>query len=333
MEKKNSYSVYGIITLIIFVLLIVLYYYYYERPTMLKDISYTEKSMIKKDKDSHDIYVTLSHKEDKISLENNQALLIYGIIPRNCVYFSIDAYDEKNVVLNNFSSSMIDNNNKDEIELALILTRNSRLTKEIEYHFIKETRRLKKMERRVKFVYFPIPDNCKDITWKYKIILNDKDEKIPLMKYRIYEKEKIKYRPYKVEKKEKKIKEEIKRNEEFASIPLYISQENSDYLKIHTNEMKIDKRALVKIFAVDHAINQTSIFSSLFIHKGDKILSYVTGNYKSNSGAKKFIVNEFSFIAENGENIYIEENIFYHPNEKIVDTDSIIPFYMTIDTM
>jgi hypothetical protein len=339
-----SYSVYGIITLIVFIILIILYYYYYERPRLSKDMSYKEGAMLKNPEDSHDIYITLvptykaekAEKKEKIHLEDYQSIFIYGVIPKNCVYFSITAYC-KDKIIDTFSSSMIDYT-KDEIELGLIMGRNARLNKEVEYHFIKETRRLKKMERRIKLVTFPLHQSCRDITWKYKIILNDKDEKLPEIKYRIYQNKKLKFRPYKMEKKWlNEMRSEIKRQKDItslfpvdASTPLYMTQESPDYVKISTNEMKMGKRCLIKIFAMDHAKSQISIFSSIFIHKGKEILSYVTGNYKINSGQKRIIFNEFSFIAEKNEDIYIEENVFYHPDKKIVDTEAIVPFYMSI---
>ena len=89
-----DYSIFGILILFIVIILILIYIYFYESDKKY-DLNYTEGNF-SKNKENLLAENYLSFDKDKILLRDNNAILIYGNVPRIYDYWSIETFlDDK----------------------------------------------------------------------------------------------------------------------------------------------------------------------------------------------------------------------------------------------
>lgn len=317
-------QIYGIIIILILIALFIIYYFYYEDNSKQIKLHSDNIDFEKIKKLKNSTYFST----DKLTIEYNQAIVLEGEIPKNYIYWGINAYDcyTNNPISLPISSSNYFSKYPGE-KIIIILTPNFYLYEEIRISLKNE-----------KIVPILIPTDIYKITKEYNLVLhvisNSEFDKMPIFKAKIYFSPNINQNLKKVENVEI-YNFETKNEKDILSydnwelycfelipsynnvflnpehIPLFPSYEITE---LSTDNFICLENSTFYIFAIDHCASKMSLYSWIEIYVNDVLQeTYVTGNYKySQPRSETVIVNNLKFNITSNSKVKITEKILYN---------------------
>ena len=324
---RYSSQVFAVIALIIVVILIVLYIYYYEAGENIH-LNYLKGDL----EISDDIFETselnpykvpfFENKEGPFEMKKNEAILIYGTIPKGYMYWSIAGYlysvKDEHPILSPVGDVISSAENKfisPGDSIAVVFTSNYNMYEEIALRF-REEKDIKNLK--IKIIPLIIDDFDKLINPKYTIIfstaLRNKYEKVPDFKCRYYTSDNIK-ESFVSGIKNEEVKEEgvnysekdlvsediwnvksvemVKREGHKIVREVGIHNEevavkcfNKDAAYIISDEIKLKDNEFIVVVAVNHFSSKICLFSNITFYNSKNVFyTHVTGD----STSKKFI--------------------------------------------
>lgn len=351
------------IILIVLLILIALTYLYIKTKVKKSEYSYMNGSFLPAPEISEhsDIFEQQkiyfkNYKDDAIYLSDENAIVIFGDIPKNVSYFSFCPYIYDTCCPIGHPMSIADHQSyAPDDNFIIIITSNMNiyldLKIELKYEF----------KEKIKFIPLFIPEDILKNNQRFTVIANfirkNKDIDIPQFNSRLYTAYNVRKNFVKIKPKmlisqsasEKKIISEDRWNESSILIALKITNSfkfklsnhfhdtyfNKDILSIKSNNIYLEDNQKIIITAIDHTASCVAIFSfiSIFDLDENKIFyTYTTGNLENRKLSKNTVHTHIIDPDLQGrKNIRVEERIFVNYDTKTApDINSVLTFNLFI---